>query len=63
MIVWIFHILIMYQKSIFRGALKLTHRMEERDHTQIELFKLDKVKAYLQDKGLYNETDFTILET
>lgn len=45
------------------GAIKLTHRMEERDHTQIELFKLDKVKVYLQDNGLYSETDFQILET
>ena len=37
--------------------------MEERDHTQIELFKLDKVKTYLQENGLYSETDFQILET
>jgi hypothetical protein len=44
------------------GAIKLTHRMEEREHTRNELVKLEKVKAYLQDQGLIHESDFQFLE-
>lgn len=44
------------------GAIKLTHRMEEREHTQKELVKLDKVKTYLQDHGLIHESDYQFVE-
>lgn len=40
------------------GTIKLTGRMEERPHTSLELKKLDKVKAYLQQEGLYAGDDF-----
>jgi len=45
------------------GAIKLTHRMEEREHTRKELVKLEKVKVYLQDQGWIHESDFQFLET
>jgi hypothetical protein len=44
------------------GAIKLTHRMEEREHTQKELIKLDKVRTYLLDQGLAHESDYQFFE-
>jgi hypothetical protein len=44
------------------GAIKLTHRMEEREHTRNELVKLEKVKVYLKNQGLLHESDFQFLE-
>ncbi len=35
------------------GAIKLTAKMEEREHTQKELYKLDRVRNYyLREKGI-----------
>lgn len=33
------------------GAIKLTDRMKDRDHTKTELYKLDLVKDYLKEHG------------
>ena len=44
------------------GAIKLTHRMEEREHTRVQLEKLEKVKRYLTDQGLFDENDFELME-
>jgi hypothetical protein len=44
------------------GAIKLTHRMEEREHTRVELEKLEKVKRYLADEWLFDEIDFELME-
>lgn len=33
------------------GAIKLTHKMEDRPHTKIELYKLEWVQKYLSEKG------------
>lgn len=44
------------------GAIKLTHRMEEREHTRLELEKLEKVKSYLANEGLFDENDFELME-
>lgn len=44
------------------GAIKLTRLMQDREHTQKELVKLDKVKTYLLDQGLCHESDFQFLE-
>ena len=44
------------------GAIKLTHRMEEREHTRVQLEKLEKVKHYLADQGLFDENDFELME-
>lgn len=37
------------------GAIKLTHRMSERAHTQKELQKLDKCRDYLRAAGIFDE--------
>lgn len=44
------------------GAIKLTHRMEEREHTRVQLDKLEKVKRFLADKGLFDVNDFELME-
>ncbi len=44
------------------GAIKLTKKMEERDHTKAELDKMDKVINFLRSKGLVNEDEFKRLE-
>ncbi len=45
------------------GAIKLTKLMEEREHTQKELCKLDLVKNFLFDQGLLDKEDFEYLKT
>nr|WP_198002395.1 hypothetical protein [Chlorobium ferrooxidans] len=45
------------------GAIKLTKLMEEREHTQQELCKLDLVKNFLFDQGLLDKDDFEYLKT
>ncbi|MBO6494814.1 MAG: hypothetical protein JJ978_04540 [Roseivirga sp.] len=42
------------------GAIKLTGKMGQREHTKIELKKLEIVKAYLKDDA--NEAEFVYLE-
>lgn len=37
------------------GAIKLTRTMNEREHTLLELQKLEKVKAELKDLGIYDQ--------
>ena len=37
------------------GAIKLTKRMEERQHTQIELEKLERVKNELKSQGIFDQ--------
>lgn len=44
------------------GAIKLTHTMNERPHTLKELQKLDRVRAFLKEEGLLDESDFENLE-
>ena len=42
------------------GTIKLTNLMKQRRHTQLELYKLDLVRDYLQEKG--EEGEFVYLE-
>ncbi len=43
------------------GAIKLTAKMQDREHTQIELEKLNKCRNYLKDNGVFDQDSF--LET
>ena len=40
------------------GAIKLTATMKERAHTAIELIKIEKVRRFLIDNGIADETSF-----
>lgn len=42
------------------GAIKLPlhHLMEDRDHTKVELQKLNNAQAYLNEKGIYDNESF-----
>lgn len=40
------------------GAIKLTATMQERDHTRIELMKLEKVRRYLLDANIADDEGF-----
>lgn len=42
------------------GTIKLTDGMKERPHTKAELYKLDLVKKYLEEKG--EDAEFVYLE-
>ncbi|PRY09818.1 hypothetical protein CLV24_11722 [Pontibacter ummariensis] len=44
------------------GAIKLTLQMGERAHTRKELMKLDRVRYFLKEEGLIDESDFERLE-
>ncbi len=44
------------------GAIKLTEDMNNRDHTKLELKKMNQVVQYLRNKGLINEEEFEKLE-
>lgn len=44
------------------GAIKLTKTMNERDHTKLELTKMNQTIRYLRNKGLINENEFQKLE-
>lgn len=44
------------------GAIKLTPNMNERDHLIKELEKLEITRKFLEDNGLFNESDFEYLE-
>jgi hypothetical protein len=37
------------------GAIKLTDNMQEREHTQKELVKLEKCKQFLKESGIVDE--------
>lgn len=40
------------------GAIKLTHKMEETEHTRNELVKLERCRAYLQSEGVFDDDSF-----
>ena len=42
------------------GAIKLPlhHLMKDREHTRIELQKLEKAKSYLKENGVFDEDSF-----
>ena len=40
------------------GAIKLTHEMKERSHTLAELAKMEQVRNYLLDQGVYDLDGF-----
>ncbi len=40
------------------GAIKLTLKMDERPHTQLELDKLDRCKNYLRDNNVFDFDSF-----
>lgn len=41
------------------GAIKLTHLMEDREHTKQELQKLENCKQYLKDNGVFDTDSLT----
>jgi hypothetical protein len=43
------------------GAIKLTHKMEERPHTQKQLLRLTGVKDWLKGEGIYYPEDLNDL--
>lgn len=43
------------------GAIKLTRTMQEREHTQIELDKLNRCKAFLKANGVFDKDSFVEL--
>ena len=40
------------------GAIKLTHTMAEREHTQAELDKIEKVRNYLLSENIIDNESF-----
>lgn len=44
------------------GAIKLTPNMNERDHLIKELQKLEITRKFLEDNGLFDESDYEYLE-
>jgi hypothetical protein len=40
------------------GAIKLTHKMQDREHTQKELNKLEKCRSYLQLNDVFDTDSF-----
>lgn len=40
------------------GAIKLTHRMAERKHTQAELDRIEQVRNYLLSEGIIDDESF-----
>ncbi|WP_407479664.1 hypothetical protein [Elizabethkingia miricola] len=44
------------------GALKLTGKMNERDHTKEELKKLNFVRDYLKEEGIDDGTDYGYID-
>lgn len=40
------------------GALKLTRAMQDREHTQVELDKMNKCRAYLQANHVFDQDSF-----
>ena len=43
------------------GAIKLTRTMQEREHTAIELRKLNRCKNFLQANGVFDKDGFVEL--
>lgn len=40
------------------GAIKLTRTMQEREHTSVELFKLNRCKTFLKNNGVFDTDSF-----
>lgn len=40
------------------GAIKLTKEMRDREHTEKELVKIDKVRAFLKDNDIFDDESF-----
>lgn len=40
------------------GAIKLTHTMQDREHTTLELEKLNRCKSYLKKNGVFDKDSF-----
>ena len=40
------------------GAIKLTHQMQDRPHTQSELTKLERCKNFLRSNGVFDSDSF-----
>ena len=40
------------------GTIKLTAKMQDREHTQIELDKLNACRDFLKDKGIFDQDSF-----
>lgn len=58
---WLRVYAIRLEKNVFvitGGAIKLTHAMQDRMHTQKELDKLDKCRQYLKDNGVFDSDSF-----
>ena len=43
------------------GAIKLTRTMQEREHTKIQLDKLNRCKAFLKSNGVFDQDSFVEL--
>jgi hypothetical protein len=43
------------------GAIKLTHLMQDKEHTVLELEKLNKCKAFLKLNGVFDKESFVDL--
>ena len=43
------------------GAIKLTHKMKDRPHTQQQLERLIRVRDWLKDEGIYYPEDLNEL--
>ena len=52
---WIFTVLVYV---ITGGAIKLTLKMEEREHTRQELVKLEKVRSFLLNENIIDDDGF-----
>ena len=44
------------------GAIKLTATMAEREHTLLELAKMEKVRNFLLDEGIVDKESFTTIK-
>ena len=40
------------------GAIKLTLKMEEREHTRLELVKMEKVRSFLLNENIIDDESF-----
>lgn len=40
------------------GAIKLTRAMQDREHTMVELKKLNRCKSYLKENGVFDQSSF-----
>ena len=58
---WLRVYAIRVEKNVFvitGGAIKLTHTMQDRAHTQEELGKLNQCRQYLLDNGVFDSDSF-----